>query len=63
MTGKNKKEQKKELMGRLGTPGKDKLGFVKWNLNQTQHGRNLKGVAESWAGEMLGRWVAGKFGA
>ena len=51
-----KKNQQKEIimMHKLGVPAKDKWGFVKWNLDSTEHGARLKSGILEWGGELLG---------
>lgn len=51
-----KKNKQKEIimMDKLGVPAKDKWGFVKWNLDSTEHGARLKNGVLEWGGQLFG---------
>ncbi|KAF8445302.1 hypothetical protein BGX38DRAFT_689360 [Terfezia claveryi] len=57
-----KKNKQKEIimMHKLGVPAKDKWGFVKWNLDSTEHGARLRNGVLEWGGELLGSLFGGR---
>ena len=56
--GETTREQREEIMQRLGSPAKNKWGFLKWLFDNSESGKSLKSWATEWGGTMLGHLLS-----
>ena len=56
--GESTKEQREEIMQRLGAPAKNKWGFLKWMFDNSESGKSLKSWATEWGATMFGHLLS-----